>query len=94
MQGAPAPVVAVSGAGLLAVGLAGLALLPGEQAGLAAVAFFVCGAGFDLVHEVLDAAAVPAAGPAVRASAVSVGARHAGLVLGLVRDRSGAVVEP
>jgi MFS family permease len=84
VRGAPAPVVAVSGAGLLAIGLAVLALLPGERAGLAAAAFFVCGAGFDLVHEVLDAAAVPAAGPAVRASAVSVGARHAGLVVGLV----------
>ncbi len=83
-HGAPARVVAAGGAGLLAVGLAGLALLPGEQAVLAAAAFFVCGTGFDLVHEVLDAAAVPAAGPAVRASAVSVGARHAGLVLGLV----------
>ena len=49
----------------------------------AAVAFAVCGAGFDLVHEVLDGAAVPADGPAVRAAAVSIGARHAGLVLGL-----------
>ena len=51
---------------------------------MAAVAFLLCGAGFDLVHEVLDGAAVPADGPAVRASAVSIGARHAGLVLGLV----------
>ena len=50
---------------------------------MAAVAFAVCGAGFDLVHEVLDGAAVPLDGPAVQASAVSVGARHAGLVLGL-----------
>ena len=32
----------------------------------------------------LDGAAVPADGPAVQASAVSIGARHAGLVLGLV----------
>ena len=76
--------VAVGGAVLLAVGLVGLALLPGEQPIMAAVAFALCGAGFDLVHEVLDAAAVPADGPAVRASAVSIGARHAGLVLGLV----------
>jgi hypothetical protein len=50
---------------------------------LATLAFTVCGAGFDLVHEVLDRAAVPADGPAVQASAVSIGARHAGLVLGL-----------
>jgi hypothetical protein len=43
----------------------------------------MCGAGFDLVHEVLDGAAIPSDGPAVQASAVSIGARHAGLVLGL-----------
>ena len=84
MKAAPAPWVAVGGALLLAVGLVGLALLPGEQPVMAAAAFALCGAGFDLVHEVLDAAAVPADGPAVQASAVSIGARHAGLVLGLV----------
>ena len=84
MKGAPRAFVSVGGALLLAVGLVGLALLPGEQPIMAAVAFALCGAGFDLVHEVLDAAAVPADGPAVRASAVSIGARHAGLVLGLV----------
>ena len=82
-QGAPGPVVAVGGALLLAAGLAGLGLLPGAEPVMAALAFAVCGAGFDLVHEVLDGAAVPADGPAIRASAVSIGARHAGLVLGL-----------
>ncbi|HEU4840651.1 MAG TPA: MFS transporter, partial [Ilumatobacteraceae bacterium] len=82
-QAAPAPVVAVGGALLLAAGLTGLALVPGSQPVMAAVSFAICGAGFDLVHEVLDGAAVPADGPAVRASAVSIGARHAGLVLGL-----------
>ena len=76
-------VVAVGGALLLALGLLGLAFVPGAAPLLAAVAFAVCGAGFDLVHEVFDGAAVPADGPAVRASAVSIGARHAGLVLGL-----------
>jgi MFS family permease len=84
MKGAPRPVVAVGGSLLLAIGLLGLALLPGTSAAMAVVAFAVCGAGFDLLHEVFDAAAVPADGPAVQASAVSVGARHAGLVLGLV----------
>ncbi len=84
MRLAPSPVVAVGGSMLLAVGLAGLALLPGEEATMAAVAFAICGVGFDLVHEVLNAAAVPADRPAVQASALSVGARHAGLVLGLV----------
>jgi len=80
---APAHVVAGGGALLLAAGLAGLALVPGAEPVTAAVAFAVCGAGFDLVHEVLDQAAVPTDGPAVRAAAVSIGARHAGLVLGL-----------
>lgn len=82
-QAAPGPVVAVGGALLLALGLLGLAMVPGAQPVIAAIAFTVCGAGFDLVHEVLDGAAVPADGPAIRASAVSIGARHAGLVLGL-----------
>ena len=82
-QGAPGPVVAAGGALLLAAGLAGLGLLPGAEPVMAALAFAVCGAGFDLVHEVLDGAAVPADGPAIRASAISVGSRHAGLVLGL-----------
>ena len=84
MKSAPKPLVAGGGALLLALGLLGLALLPGEQAVMAAVAFALCGAGFDLVHEVLDSAAVPADGPAVQASAVSIGARHAGLVVGLI----------
>ncbi len=83
VQGAPPAAIAGGGAVLLALGLLGLALLPGEAPILAALAFAICGAGFDLVHEVLDHAAVPADGPAVRASAVSIGARHAGLVLGL-----------
>jgi MFS family permease len=83
LQAAHAPVVAAGGALLLALGLLGLALAPGEEPVMAAIAFALCGAGFDLVHEVLDGASVPADGPAIRASAVSVGARHAGLVLGL-----------
>ncbi len=84
MKGAPPAVAAGGGTMLLAVGLCGLAFLPGEQPIMAAAAFALCGAGFDLVHEVLDAAAVPAEHPVVRAAAVSVGARHAGLVLGLL----------
>ncbi len=83
LQPAPGPAVAAGGALLLALGLVGLALVPGAAPVTAAIAFAVCGAGFDLVHEVLDAAAVPADGPTVRVGAVSIGARHAGLVLGL-----------
>jgi MFS family permease len=82
-QAAPGIDVALGGALALALGLAALAMMPGARPVMAAIAFAVCGAGFDLLHEVLDGAAVPADGPAVRASAVSIGARHAGLVLGL-----------
>jgi MFS family permease len=82
-QTAPAPWRAGGGALLLAIGLLGLAFLPGAHPVFAAIAFAVCGAGFDLVHEVLDRAAVPSDAPAIRATAESVGARHAGLVLGL-----------
>ncbi len=80
---APSPWRAGGGCLLLALGLTGLAMLPGERWGFAAAAFAMCGAGFDLVHEVLDEVAVPAHGSLVRNSAVSVSARHAGLVLGL-----------
>ena len=83
VQGAPALLVAGGGAALLALGLLGLAFVPGAAPVVGAIAFAVCGAGFDLVHEVLDHAAVPADGPAIRAAGVSIGARHAGLVLGL-----------
>jgi MFS family permease len=84
VQPAPRALRAAGGALLLSSGLVGLALVPGAAPGVAAIAFAVCGFGFDLVHEVLDAAAVPADRPAVRAGAASIGARHAGLVLGLV----------
>lgn len=84
VKSAPPAWVVIGGALLLATGLVGLALLPGEQPMMAAVAFALCGAGFQLLHEVLDVAAVPTDGPSVRASAVSVGARHVGLVLGLL----------
>jgi len=83
VQAAPAVGLAVGGALLLAMGLVMLAFVPGAAPVLAAAAFAICGAGFDLVHEVLDGAAVPEDEPPVRAGAVTIGARHAGLVLGL-----------
>jgi MFS family permease len=83
VQSAPRAILAAGGALLLSIGLVGLALVPGAAPVVAAIAFAVCGIGFDLVHEVLDATAVPADRPSVRAGAVSIGARHAGLVLGL-----------
>ena len=80
---APARWRAGAGGALLVLGLVGLALLPGERAVLAVLALASCGAGFDLLHDVLDTAAVPQQPDAWPDAAVSVGARHAGLVLGL-----------
>ena len=81
---APGAVGAVGGALALAAGLAGLAFLPGASPWAAAIAFALCGAGFGLVSAVLDPATTPPGGELVRDSTVSIGARHAGLVLGLV----------
>ncbi len=83
VQPAPSAALAIGGALLLAAGLVVLAFVPGAAPVAAALAFAICGVGFDLVHEVLDGAAVPAGEPPVRAGAVTIGARHAGLVLGL-----------
>ena len=47
-------------------------------------AFALCGAGFGIVSAVLEPATTPPGGDLVRDSTVSIGARHAGLVLGLV----------
>jgi MFS family permease len=81
---APRVVAGVGGALVLAGGLLGLAFLPGERPVFAAAALALCGIGFDLVGEVLGPVAVPADAPAVQAATTSVGARHAGLVLGLI----------
>jgi MFS family permease len=81
---APRVVAGVGGALVLAGGLVGLAFVPGERPVFAAAALALCGIGFDLVGEVLGPVAVPADAPAVRAATTSVGARHAGLVLGLI----------
>jgi hypothetical protein len=73
-----------AGAGVLAAGLAALALLPAADAGWAAVALFVCGAGAGMAMKALSGAAVPDAARPVPAGAAVVAAKHAGLVLGLV----------
>jgi MFS family permease len=75
---------AVGGPLLLAAGLCGLAFLPGASPWAAAIAFALCGAGFGVVSALLDPATTPDHGELVRDSTVSIGARHAGLVLGLV----------
>jgi predicted MFS family arabinose efflux permease len=75
---------AVVGAACLGGGLVGLALLPGNRPIVAAGAFLLCGAGFELLSAVLSPAALPTTAPPLRTSTVSIGARHAGLVLGLL----------
>jgi MFS family permease len=84
LAAAPRVLAGVGGALVLAGGLVGLGLLPGERPLFAGIALALCGAGFDLIGDVLGPEAVPPDAPAVRAATVSVGARHAGLVLGLV----------
>jgi MFS family permease len=75
---------ALAGCACLAGGLLGLALVPGDGPVLAVFAFILCGAGFELVSGVLAPAAIPTGPSAMRTSSISIGARHAGLVLGLV----------
>ncbi len=75
--------VAVGGVGL-AGGLVALAFLPAARAVWAVPALGACGLGLGLLGGVLGPAAVPAQAPGVRAATVSIAARHAGFVLGLV----------
>jgi hypothetical protein len=76
------PAMVGGGAGL-AGGLAGLALLPGLDAGWAAAALGLCGFGFGLLSDSLGALAVPT-GSDGRAATLSSAGRHLGLVLGLI----------
>jgi hypothetical protein len=75
---------AVGGALLLAAGLVGLALLPGEAPGFAAAALAGCGVGFGLIGNVLGPVAIAPDAEPVRAGSLSTAFRHAGIVLGLV----------
>jgi predicted MFS family arabinose efflux permease len=79
-----APVTAVcAGAGLLAVGLVGLALLPSASVWLLVWALLLCGAGLGLSLPVLSDAALERGANATRSGTLTVGARHVGLVLAL-----------
>ena len=77
------PRIAVfGGAGSLALGLVGLALLPSANVALAIWALLLCGAGLGLAVPVLsNAALVP--GRLTPSGTLTVGARHLGLVLAL-----------
>jgi hypothetical protein len=79
-----APVLSVGGGVLLlAGGLVVLALVPGDQVAWATAALVFCGTGLGLLSGVVDRAAVGPDG-GVRDGSLAVGARHAGLVLGLL----------
>ncbi|HEX9415364.1 MAG TPA: MFS transporter [Gaiellaceae bacterium] len=73
----------VSGAVLLAAGLVALALLPESSAAYAVPALAFCGAGFGLAVPPLTRASVDEQDLG-RSATLSVGARHIGLVLGLL----------
>src|SRR5439155_3028975 len=74
----------LAGAALLAAGLGALALLPASSAAYAVPALAVCGAGFGLAVPPLTRASVDPRTGGSRSATLSVGARHAGLVLALV----------
>ena len=71
------------GAGLLGVGLVGLALLPSASVGFMVWSLALCGAGLGLAVPVLWNAALEGDAGLVRSGTLTVGARHVGLVLAL-----------
>lgn len=73
-----------AGALLLGGGLVGLAYLPAVDPWWAVAALALCGAGLGLLTGVLDEAALHGSASVIRNGSLVVGARHAGLVLGLV----------
>jgi predicted MFS family arabinose efflux permease len=73
----------IGGALLLAGGLIALALLPRISELLVAVALAFCGAGLGLAVPALTSVALDPDGRATRSGLITVGARHAGLVLAL-----------
>ena len=74
---------ALGGAVLLAGGLVSLAVLPRISNVLVALALAFCGAGLGLAVPALTGVALDPEGRATRSCLVTVGARHAGLVLAL-----------
>jgi predicted MFS family arabinose efflux permease len=74
---------AAGGALLLAAGLLALALLPATSTIIAALALALCGVGLGLAVPVLTRRAVQPDAGLVHDGTISVGARHAGLVVAL-----------
>ncbi len=72
------------GAGLLALGLVALALLPDSSAGIMAAALALCGVGLGLTVPPLTQESLHDGPILAKTGAWTTGARHAGLVLALV----------
>jgi Major Facilitator Superfamily len=77
-------VTAAAGAVVLAVGLAGFALISHRELVPAVIALALCGAGLGLAFPSLTTVALETRGPLVARAARTVAAREGGLVLGLV----------
>jgi hypothetical protein len=82
-RGVPAVAAAGGGVLLLALGLVALALLPRVSNLLVALALAFCGLGLGLAVPVLTGVALHQDAGLVRSGAITVAARHAGLVLAL-----------
>src|SRR5581483_9916335 len=82
-RGLSTPLAVGGGALLLAAGLAALALLPRVSNALVAIALAFCGVGIGLAVPVLTRSSLDAESGLVRSGAITVAARHAGLVLAL-----------
>jgi predicted MFS family arabinose efflux permease len=78
------PVEIAGGAVLLAAGLVALAFLPASSAGWAVPALALSGVGLGLALVPLTSASLSERGDLERSASFSVGARHLGLVIGLV----------
>ena len=78
-----ARLAAVTGGVALAGGLAVLGLIPDVSAWWAGLALAACGIGLGQLGGLLGPAAVPPMHTSVRAATASIGARHAGFVIGL-----------
>jgi predicted MFS family arabinose efflux permease len=71
------------GAGLLSLGLVGLALLPSASVGFLLGSLALCGAGLGLAIPILSSAALDLGAGLTRTGTLSIGVRHLGLVLAL-----------
>ena len=84
VRGRSPTLLAGSGAGLLAVGLGGLALASYRELGVVIVALALCGGGLGLAYPGLTTAALHGSGAVAARAAKTVAARDAGIVLGLL----------